>query len=393
MPVSSKGFLFSLLLLFTKFGFLKKRIIVSVTNDLTSDKRVDRVCCTLVKMGFDVLLVGRARKESLPLIKRDYRTKRMSLLFCKGAKFYAEYNIRLFFFLLFHKAHLLVSNDLDTLPAGYMASRLKKTGLVHDCHEYFRGVPELNGRSFPSRVWKRIEDRIFPKLKAVYAVNDSIARIYHEEYGNEITVIRNVPFRTNKIVAQEHSLLNVPKDTKILLYQGSVNIDRGLEEAIAAMKFVKTKAVLVIIGTGDVFSNLKQLAVSQGVSEKIIFTGEIPFQDLSKYTVQADLGLSIEKDVSLNYHYCLPNKFLDYIQARVPVLVSPLPEMQAIVDKYKIGETIDNHDPGYIAAKFDSMLTNEKQLTTYRANLELAAAELCWEKEEPKLMNIFNPYV
>jgi len=372
---------------------LKKWIIVSVTNDLTSDKRVDRVCCTLVKMGFEVLLVGRVRKESLPLIKRDYPTKRMSLLFCKGAKFYAEYNIRLFFFLLFHKANLLVSNDLDTLSANYMASHIRKIGLVHDCHEYFRGVPELNGRSFPSKIWRCIEDRIFPKLKSVYAVNDSIAGIYHEEYGNEIVVIRNVPFGTQKVESKDHSLLNVPRGTKILLYQGSVNIDRGLEEAIAAMKFVKTKTVLVIIGTGDVFASLKQLAISQGVSEKIIFTGEIPFQELSKYTVLADLGLSIEKDVSLNYHYCLPNKFLDYIQARVPVLVSPLPEMQAIVDKYQIGETIDNHDPEYLAAKFDSMLTNEKQLSTYHTNLELAAADLCWENEEPKLMNIFNPYV
>lgn len=392
MPLSSKGFLFSLLLFSRNASYLKKRIIISVTNDLTTDKRVDRVCSTLVRMGFEVMLIGRQRRNSLPLVKRDYQTRRMRLLFGKGSKFYAEYNLRLFFFLLFHKADIFVSNDLDTLLANWLASIIRRIPHVHDCHEYFRGVPELNGRHFPIWVWKRIEDRIFPGLKSVYAVNDSIAKIYHEEYGNKVEVIRNVPFANMVVIPKDKSLLNIPDDTRILLYQGSVNVDRGLEEAIEAMKFVKTKAVLVIIGKGDVFLNLQQQAIQQEVSEKVLFLGEIPFQELSKYTQLADIGLSIEKDVSLNYHYCLPNKFLDYIQAKVPVLISPLPEMQAIVDKFRIGEMIENHDPVYLAAKFDTMLADEKQLSVYRANLEAAAAELCWENEEKYLMNIYNSY-
>ncbi len=393
MPISAKGFLFSLLLLVVNEFLLKKNILVSVTNDLTSDKRVDRVCCTLVKMGFDVLLIGRQRRESLPLKKRNYQTKRMHLMFGKGPWFYAEYNFRLFLFLIFHKADLLISNDLDTLPANYMVSKILHKSLVHDCHEYFRGVPELNGRAFPTRIWKRIEDWIFPKLKSVYAVNDSIARIYCEEYGNKVEVIRNVPFRNNRIIPKNHSLLNIPPNTKILLYQGSVNVDRGLEEAISAMKYLNTKAVLVIIGIGDILLKLKQLAFNDGVSEKVLFTGEIPFQELFQYTQLADFGLSIEKDVSLNYHYCLPNKFFDYIQAKVPVLISPLPEMQAIVEKYQIGEIIESHDPEYLAGKFNAILADEKKLSFYRTNLETAASDLCWENEEKNLINIFVPYV
>src|ERR1039457_87445 len=126
----------------------KKRIIVSVTNDLTTDQRVDRSCNTLVKMGFDVLLVGRLLKQSLELESRNYRTKRMKLWFTRGPLFYAEYNLRLFFFLLVHKTDILFSNDLDTLPANYLISGILNLPLVHDCHEYFRGVPELNGRRF-----------------------------------------------------------------------------------------------------------------------------------------------------------------------------------------------------------------------------------------------------
>ena len=370
-----------------------KRIIISVTNDLTTDQRVDRVCNTLVKMGFDVLLIGRKRKQSLPLKPRSYRMKRMRLLFNKGPCFYTEYNIRLFFFLLFHKAGVLVSNDLDTLLANYLASRIRRLPLVHDCHEYFRGVPELNGRTGTIRAWKKIEDHIFPKLRSVYAVNASIAEIYRKEYGNDVRVIRNVPVRKTNIPAKKRSDLGIPADHRIILYQGAVNVDRGLEEAILAMKFVREKAYLLIIGTGDVLDQLKSLSVEEGVSEKVIFTGPIAFEDLHEYTLMAELGLSIEKDVSLNYHFCLPNKFLDYIQARVPVLVSPLPEMKAIVEKYGIGELIESHDPQYLAAKFDSLLSQDKKLSFFRENLQKAATDLCWENEEQELMNIYQPYV
>ncbi len=371
----------------------KKRIIVSVTNDLTTDQRVDRVCNSLAGMGFEVVLVGRKLRSSLPLAKRNYATKRMRLIFSKGPLFYAEYNKRLFLYLLFHKADIVLSNDLDTLAGNYLASRLKRIPQVHDCHEYFRGVPELNGRKTVTRIWRALEDWIFPKLKWVYAVNGSIAEIYREEYGNEVKVIRNVPVTKRNIIPKKKSELGISEEKKIILYQGAVNVDRGLEEAIMAMKFIKTPAVLLIIGTGDILDNLIQLVKNQELTDKVILTGQIPFQELPSYTMMADIGLSIEKDVSLNYHYCLPNKFLDYIQARVPVLVSKLPEMEAIVNQYGIGEFIESHDPAYLAKKFDLMLGDEVKLDLYRKNLVKAAENLCWENEEPELIRIFAPYV
>ena len=117
-----------------------------------------------------------------------------------------------------------------------------------------------------------------------------------------------------------------------------------------------------------------------------MFLGQVPFQDLHDKTLLADLGLSIEKDVSINYHYCLPNKFLDYIQANVPVLVSPFPEMKAIVDHYEIGEFIASHDPELLACQIDAMLNNAKKMIGYKQNLLKAAEELCWENEEKTLL-------
>src|SRR5690606_16060536 len=153
--------------------------------------RVHKVCLFLMQQGYDVLLVGRMRKNSLPL-DRPYATKRMKLSFEKGAKFYAAYSFRLFWFLLFKKSDVLVSNDLDTLLPNYLISRIKRKKLVYDTHEYFTEVPELVSRPKVQAIWEKIEGWIFPKLKFIYTVNDSIARRYGEKYGKNLSVVRNI---------------------------------------------------------------------------------------------------------------------------------------------------------------------------------------------------------
>ncbi|MDP1621523.1 MAG: glycosyltransferase [Bacteroidales bacterium] len=375
--------------------------IVSVTNDLTTDQRVDRTCLTLVKAGYKVLLVGRRLRNSKALAPRSYRMHRMRLLFDKGPLFYAEYNITLFFFLLTHRYDLIVSNDLDTLPANYLAnlftnqrSKIKdqksKIRHLHDCHEYFRGVPELNGRKTVLGIWKWIEDRIFPKLKHVFAVNQSVAGLYSSEYGVHVDVVRNVPFRKSLAGASDKASLNILPGQKIILYQGAVNVDRGLEEAILAIKYLKTDAILIIAGIGDIYQTLQNFTMEHDLSDKVKFLGQVPFQELHGYTLMADVGLSIEKNVSINYYNCLPNKFLDYIQANIPVLVSPFPEMKSIVDQYQIGEFLESHEPEMLALKIDSMLNNEEKMKLYKQNLLKAAEELCWEEEEERLLGILN---
>jgi glycosyltransferase involved in cell wall biosynthesis len=382
--------------------------IVAVTNDLTTDQRAHRTCLSLGKAGYRVILTGRRQRTSLSLSPRNYQTNRIRLLFERGFLFYAEYNIRLFFYLITSPFSLVVTNDLDTLPAGYCAYRfrqflvnfksvfIKKERFnrplqhLHDCHEYFRGVPELVGRSFVLRMWKLLEDWIFPKLTLVVAVNESVAALYHTEYGRQITVVRNVPLRIPFQTNDTSPPIVLKPGQHIIIYQGAVNIGRGVEEAILAMKYLATDAVLVIAGTGDIIREVQELAIKEGVADKVCFTGQIPFAELTRFTRLASVGLSIEKDISINYHYCLPNKFMDYIQSHVPVLVSALPEMKRIVDHYNIGEFLISHDPPMLANQLDAMLNDKEKLKRFKGNLALAADELCWENEEPELLKLLS---
>ncbi|MFW5831759.1 MAG: glycosyltransferase, partial [Prolixibacteraceae bacterium] len=124
---------------------------------------------------------------------------------------------------------------------------------------------------------------------------------------------------------------------------------------------------------------------------KVNFTGRLSLKELSGLTPAADLGLSVEEDLGLNYRFALPNKLFDYIQAHVPVLVTNLPEMATIVEQYQIGEICDSLEPEKLAKSLQEALHNEKKRKTWKENLKIAAEELNWEKEEKILIDIYSP--
>ncbi len=359
-------------------------------NDLGSEQRVHKVCLFLLKKGYDVTLVGRRQRKSATLSERPYGTKRMFLLFEKGPLFYAEYNFRLFLLLLFRKADLLVSNDLDTLLPNTLISGLKGSRLVYDSHEYFTGVPELEGKKFKKGLWKRIERYCFRRLKTMYTVNDSIAKLYGDEYGLKPKVVRNFPVYEELPVKPDRKKFSLPEDRKIILYQGSVNVDRGVKEAIEAMKLV-SDAILLIVGGGDILDEMYSLAEEQNKKElKIIFYKKVPFEQLREITVLADTGISLDKDTNINYRYSLPNKIFDYVHCGVPVLASPLPEIKKIFAMYDIGALTESHSPVHIAERMSYMLSSPERLKAWKANCLQAAKELCWQNEEKVLEEVYG---
>ncbi len=370
-----------------------KRAIVSVINDLSTDQRVDKVCKTLMKCGFEVVLVGRYKHDSQPLTTRSYITERMRLLFEKEAVFYAEFNFRLFFFLLFQKSDLLIANDLDTLLPNYLVSKIKRIPLVYDSHEYFCGVPELESNHFARKCWLSIEKFIFPRLKHVFTVNDSIADLYKKQYNIDVKVVRNIPLKRHSSITKTRQDLSLPEDKKILLLQGAgINVDRGVEELIDAMQWVNN-AVLLIIGGGDVIEDLKIQVKSLQLNDKIRFIPRLPFDELYNYTVLADLGLTLDKNTNINYRFSLPNKLFDYISAGIPVLSSDLCEIRKVIEKYNIGEILIDHQPEHIATHIHQLISDESKLADYRKNTILANEALNWENEEKELIKVYQKYV
>ena len=357
------------------------KILVSVFNNLYTDQRVEKVCKSLHENAYQIELIGN-NWGGEPEMSRPYFFKRISLK-SKILRFaYLEFQWKLYKELMnrANENSILLSNDLDALLPNYLVSKRKKIPMIWDSHEIFTEMPSVTNR-WVQHVWRLLEKSIVPKLKYTMIANDSYADWFVKNYGiKRPVVVRNLPKK-----------LPSPKLTdnnpKIILYQGTINYSRGIDKMIEAMQFIEN-AEFHIAGRGPFLEEYQQLTKNLHLGNKVKFLGNLHPDDLRKITEKADVGLSIEENKGLSYYYSLPNKISDYIQARVPVVVSKFPEMQKIVEKYNVGEFISSHEPQHLAEKVKTVL--EKGRSSYLPQLEIASQELCWENEEPKLLELFD---
>ena len=355
-----------------------KRIIISITNDLYSDRRVLKVAHSCFNNGYKVLVIGRKKRDSQTLIL-PFKYRLLPLCFQRSALFFAEYNIKLFFVLLFSKADILLANDTDTLVANYLVSKLRRKKLVFDAHEIYPELPELSQRPKIKRIWEKIENWIFPNLKYSYTVCQSISDYYNKKYGITMKVVRNIP---QKITYEGDKLLDY-HGKKIILYQGALNIGRGLEWIIDTMPFVHN-AVFVIIGDGLITNKLKERVNKLQLQDKVFFLGRISGSELYKYTPSADLGVCLLENRGLNYYYSLPNRIFDYLNAGVPVLATDFPEISNIVNHHKTGILINRYEPEYLAKVLNDFFASEFDTSRFAEISQM----YCWENEKKGVLEL-----
>lgn len=366
-----------------------------MTNDLSYDQRMQRICTSLANANYEVLLVGRKLATSKELPTFVFQTKRIRCFFNKGAKFYAEYNLRLFFVLLFNRFDAICSIDLDTILAGFYAAKWKRKTQIYDAHEYFTEVPELVERPKVKAIWERIADLTIPNIPYAYTVGEGLQRIFTERYHVPFDLIRNVPFAIHQTI--EHAEIqaviakyNIPKtNKKVILYQGALNDGRGIEEAIRAMQSIEN-AVLWLAGEGDLSDYLRQLTDELQLNERVIFLGFVLPADLKAITQLANIGLNLLKNKGLNYYYSLANKCFDYIQAEKPALHRNFPEYQAINNEFEIGILLDDLKTESIVDALQLLLNNELIYNNLVANCRKAKTVYTWENESKKLIEFYD---
>ncbi len=356
------------------------KIILTVTNNLESDQRVNKVATSLHKFGYDVKVVGCKSRPCKPY-EKEYATERLNVIFKRGVLFYAEINFRFFLHLLVEDADVFTANDTDALVGTYLAAKLRGKSLVVDLHELFPEVPEVTNRKFVKGVWTKIEDWILPKIKHGYTVCQSIADYYKKRYGVNLGVVRNMPSYKSLDDIPSTEITAIPNNKKIILYQGAVNVGRGVEWIIDAMPYVREDAIFVVAGKGDLYEELKEKA-----NDRIIFLGHIPYTELASITKRASIGVCLLKNQGLSYYYALPNRVFDMIQSHVPLLATDFPEIRRIVATHDTGKLISDYTPEALARTINSMLNESIDHDKYSR----LATELCWEKEEEKLKAIYK---
>lgn len=343
---------------------------------------MQRICGTLANNGFQVILAGRKLKESKALSPQSFQQKRIKCFFNKGFAFYSEYNLRLFFWLLFQKADAICAIDLDTIIPCLFASYLKRCKRIYDAHELFTEQKEIITRPAVHKFWLAIEKFAVPKYKLGYTVNNFIVEELNRRYGVNYGIVRNLPVLTPLASGGRKP------EQPFIIYQGAVNEGRSFETLIPAMRIVNAK--LIICGKGNFFEQTKELINENNVQNKVELKGYVEPTTLKQLTPTAHVAVTIFEQTGLNQFYSLSNRFFDYIMAGVPQVCVNYPEYKLINDQYNIALMIDDTKPGTIAAALNNLFNDTVLHEQLRHNCVIAREHLNWASEEKKLVAFYR---
>jgi glycosyltransferase involved in cell wall biosynthesis len=359
-----------------------KKLIFAVTNDLNYDQRMIRICTSLSRAGYHVTIVGRLQPRSIPLADMPYHQFRIRCFFHKGFLFYAEFNLRLFFYLLYKRTNLICAIDLDTIVPCYLISILKNVPRVYDAHELFSEMKEVVTRPHVHRFWKTIEMLMIPRYRHGYTVNNLIANEFSKHYNVNYESIRNVPEKNDAIGT------HTDRDKHLVLYQGAVNEGRCFETLIPAFKSLD--ADLIVCGNGNFMEQARQIAKENGVENKVQFKGWVSPELLKSYTQKAYIGVNIIENNGLNNTLSLSNRFFDYIQSALPQVCVNYPSYRQINDEFNCAYLIYDTSIPTIGHAIETLLNDAELYNTIRSNCMKAAGVFNWTIEEQKLLSFYQ---
>lgn len=358
------------------------RIIFTVTNDLSFDQRMQRIAGSLQLNGHKVTLVGRKRKQSIPLTNTPFQQVRLPCFWEKGPFFYIEFNIRLLLFLLSKSTDYVCAIDLDTILPCLATSVIKKTKRVYDAHEYFTEQKEIIRRPAIQRVWKTIEQFAVPYFQQGYTVNTQLATLFREQYGVNYAVIRNIPIKYPLEKIENQHIGN------FIIYQGAVNEGRCFEQLIPAMKWVN--APLYIVGTGNFMEQVAELIHYYQLEHKVFLKGSLPPDQLRLLTRKATIGVTLFEPNGINQYYSLANRFFDYMMAGIPQICVNYPLYAELNQQYGFAELIPDIHPLTIGEALNKLLTNAVVYEQLRQNCLKAREVLHWENEAGLLTQFYS---
>lgn len=384
----------------------RKRVCMLLQGFAPKDVRVMREATALQEAGFEVTIIDIGNRSDGPRAEeiQGVRIKHMRMpLWYRPSRFKPWFLVKVALFLMRSIFELMrVPTDVyhaheeQVLIAAYIVARLRHKPLVFDAHE-------LPFTDHSVTRWPRLHAmatwllaRLVPSCSGVITVSPALAQeIFACYHGPEVTLIRNVPvWRSVEKQDRIRQRLGLGHETRIALYQGFVLPDRGLDVLIRAARFLDPTIVIVILGPGpdEYCAELQALVVSEDVGERVKFFPAVPYEELLGWTASADLGLTLfPPDYSLSIRMCLPNKFFEYLLAGLPVLSSQLDILAEIIKTRDVGQVASSLEPEALARSLSTMLADPEALERMGRNGKKAVwEEFCWEKEQGKLIQLYQ---
>lgn len=256
---------------------------------------------------------------------------------------------------------LVIAMDVFALAGASRIAHRAKAKLFYDMRELNFALGPLQGKGLKQTIITRHEERQLRNVDAVIVSGDLDADLVHKRFNlaTRPLVLLNTPPYKDVVDSPLRAKCGLGATTPLVIYQGVVHHGRGLEPFFHAMLQLPDLH-LAVMGDGPAMTELQRRAEQIGVAGRVHWLGSVPYDELHAYTCGADLGLCLIEPLSLSYEYALPNKLFEYMNARIPSIVSDLPALRLHIEKYPVGGPVGRSlDTNEIVRVTRSMLAPE----------------------------------
>jgi glycosyltransferase involved in cell wall biosynthesis len=290
----------------------------------------------------------------------------------------------------YKEVQVIHCHDLDALFIGSRLKDTKRVKLIYDSHEMATDR-NLATRGMRRRAFRR-ERKLIGSVDAVITAAPGYSQRIRELYNIEVPLtILNVPDSESQSPGRFsiRESLKIPDSKFLAVYQGSIQKNRGIEQAIDAISQVDN-AVLVIIGYGEHRAYLESSVAIRGLGEKIRFFGPVANNQIVPWISEADAVLCLINGGSDSYRYSLPNKLFEAISAEVPVIASNYPGIGAFVLRERIGLVAEPSELNEVVEAIRALSLSRDLDQEFRLNCKKLKNSLDWKFEREKLLALYR---
>lgn len=276
---------------------------------------------------------------------------------------------------------LIIIEHIDFLPVACELKEKQKAKLVFDIRDFYPREFEkyFLFRFLEASYRKAVFNNLLEKCDAVATVSYGLVDALEQDYGIKAHLVRSMPMFEN------HPVVPVKENVIRIVHHGSANADRLLGETIKLVEKLDKRFTLdlYLVGNSNDILKLKQIA---GNNSAIRFNDPVPFDCLIGTLNQYDIGIFFWEPTTFNIKYCLPNKLFEFIQARLMIISTPLPDILRLVNEHKCGLILPSFDLNE-SVEFINNLTAPNVVEAKKAS-DLAASKLCFQQEKKLLRSI-----
>lgn len=282
------------------------------------------------------------------------------------------------------------AHDLDGLLCAFPAALWRRKILIYDAHEFWPDTYPFTNLRGIQWLFPLLERLLTKKVSAGITVNETLAKIYSQKYHKKFIAIYNKIKLSSQSSRKSLNLREKFKNQKIVLHLGAADEGRGLEQMIAAAKFLPPNIIIVFLGGGKIAPKMNLIVRENKLTQRIYLLESVPPEQIISTIKGTDLALTLTQKISQSYYYSLPNKIFQYIAAEVPILGSNFPEFKKIILQNNIGEVVDPSKPELIARKIIQMLEKTSQKKYRHSLVGLAKEKYNWRVESQNLRSFYE---